>query len=226
MRILIIEDDQKTASYIQKGLVEAGHEVDVAGSGDSGFTLARDGDYQAWIVDRMLPVMDGLTIVSNLRQQNNHTPALILSALGDVNDRVDGLNAGSDDYLTKPFSFSELLARLDALFRRAAVETQETVLVAGDLVMDLLGREVKRGGNVIDLQPREFRLLEYLMKHSNQVVTRTMLLENVWDYKFDPQTNVIDVHISRLRGKIDKNFDIPLLNTVRGTGYILRAEKT
>ncbi len=226
MRILIIEDDQKTASYIQKGLVEAGHEVDVASSGDSGFTLARDGDYQAWIVDRMLPVMDGLTIVSNLRQQNNYTPALILSALGDVNDRVEGLNAGSDDYLTKPFSFSELLARLDALFRRAAVETQETVLVAGDLVMDLLGREVKRGDSVIDLQPREFRLLEYLMRHSNQVVTRTMLLENVWDYKFDPQTNVIDVHISRLRGKIDKNFDIPLLNTVRGTGYILRAEKT
>ncbi len=226
MRILIIEDDQKTASYIQKGLVEAGHEVDIASSGDSGFTLARDGDYQAWIVDRMLPVMDGLTIVSNLRQQNNHTPALILSALGDVNDRVEGLNAGSDDYLTKPFSFSELLARLEALFRRAAVETPETILVAGDLVMDLLGREVKRGDSVIDLQPREFRLLEYLMRHSNQVVTRTMLLENVWDYKFDPQTNVIDVHISRLRGKIDKNFDIPLLNTVRGTGYILRAEKT
>lgn len=226
MRILIIEDDQKTASYIQKGLAEAGHESDVAASGDHGFTLARDGDYQALIVDRMLPVMDGLTIVSTLRQQNNQTPALILSALGDVNDRVEGLNAGSDDYLTKPFSFSELLARLDALFRRAAVETPETVLVAGDLVMDLLGREVKRGDSVIDLQPREFRLLEYLMRHSNQVVTRTMLLENVWDYKFDPQTNVIDVHISRLRGKIDKNFDLPLLNTVRGTGYILRAEKT
>ncbi len=224
MRILIIEDDQETASYIQKGLAEAGHESDIASRGDHGFTLARDGDYQALIVDRMLPVMDGLTIVSTLRQQNNHTPALILSALGDVNDRVEGLNAGSDDYLTKPFSFSELLARLDALFRRAAVETPETILVAGDLVMDLLGREVKRGDSVIDLQPREFRLLEYLMRHSNQVVTRTMLLENVWDYKFDPQTNVIDVHISRLRGKIDKNFDVPLLNTVRGTGYILRAE--
>ena len=226
MRILIIEDDQATASYIHKGLVEAGHEVDIASRGDHGFTMVSNGDYQALIVDRMLPVMDGLTIVSTLRQQNNHTPALILSALGDVNDRVEGLKAGSDDYLTKPFAFPELLARLDALFRRASVETQETTLVAGDLVMDLLGREVKRGDSVIDLQPREFRLLEYLMKHSNQVVTRTMLLENVWDYKFDPQTNVIDVHISRLRSKIDKNFGAPLLNTVRGTGYILRAEKT
>ncbi len=227
MRILIIEDDQETAAYIHKGLAEAGHEVDIASRGDHGFTLARDGDYQALIVDRMLPVMDGLAIVSSLRQQNNHTPALILSALGDVHDRVEGLNAGSDDYLTKPFSFSELLARLEALFRRASADPPETVLIAGDLVMDLLGREVKRGDIVIDLQPREFRLLEYLMRHSNQVVTRTMLLENVWDYKFDPQTNVIDVHISRLRSKIDKNFDtIPLLNTVRGTGYILRAEKT
>ena len=226
MRILIIEDDQATASYIQKGLAEAGHETDIACTGDQGLAMARDGDYEALIVDRMLPVMDGLAIVSTLRQQNNHTPALILSALGDVDDRVEGLQAGSDDYLTKPFAFPELLARLDALLRRAAIETPETVLVAGDLVMDLLGREVKRGDSVIDLQPREFRLLEYLMRHSNQVVTRTMLLENVWDYKFDPQTNVIDVHISRLRGKIDKNFDTPLLNTVRGTGYILRAEKT
>ncbi len=226
MRILIIEDDQATASYIHKGLVEAGHTVDIASRGDNGFTMANSGNYQALIIDRMLPIMDGLTIVSNLREQNNHTPALILSALGDVNDRVDGLKAGSDDYLTKPFAFSELLARLDALFRRTAVETQETTLVAGDLMMDLLSREVKRGDTVIDLQPREFRLLEYLMRHSNQTVTRTMLLENVWDYKFDPQTNVIDVHISRLRSKIDKNFDTPLLNTVRGTGYILRAEKT
>lgn len=226
MRVLIIEDDQATASYIQKGLVEAGHKVDIASQGDQGLAMASNENYQALIVDRMLPVMDGLTIVSNLRQQNNHTPALILSALGDVDDRVEGLKAGSDDYLTKPFAFSELLARLDALFRRAAVETQETILVAGDLVMDLLGREVKRGDSIIDLQPREFRLLEYLMRHSNQVVTRMMLLENVWDYKFDPQTNVIDVHISRLRGKIDKNFAVPLLNTVRGAGYILRAEKT
>ena len=225
MRVLIIEDDEATASYIKKGLVEAGHSVDLATQGDQGLNMASSENYQALIVDRMLPIMDGLTIVSKLRNDNNHTPALILSALGDVDDRVEGLKAGGDDYLTKPFAFSELLARLDALSRRTSVESQETTLTAGDLVMDLLGREVKRGDTVIDLQPREFRLLEYLMRHSNQVVTRTMLLENVWDYNFDPQTNVIDVHISRLRGKIDKNFETPLLNTVRGAGYILRAAK-
>ncbi len=225
MRVLIIEDDEATAAYIHKGLVEAGHTVDTAVQGDDGLSLANSENYQALIVDRMLPVMDGLTVISTLRSQNNHTPALILSALGDVDDRVEGLKAGGDDYLTKPFAFSELLARLEALARRSATETQETTLVAGDLVMDLLGREVRRGDKLIDLQPREFRLLEYLMRHSNQVVTRTMLLENVWDYNFDPQTNVIDVHISRLRGKIDKYFDTQLLNTVRGAGYILRAEK-
>jgi two-component system OmpR family response regulator len=188
--------------------------------------MASGGSYEALIVDRMLPAMDGLTMVSTLRSQNNQTPALILSALGDVDDRVEGLKMGGDDYLTKPFAFSELLARLEALVRRSATETQETTLVAGDLVMDLLSREVTRENSVIELQPREFRLLEYLMRHSNQVVTRTMLLENVWDYNFDPQTNVIDVHISRLRGKIDKTFDEPMLNTVRGAGYILRATKT
>ena len=225
MRVLIIEDDESTAAYIQKGLLEAGHTADIATQGDDGLSMATSETYQALIVDRMLPVMDGLTIISTLRSQNNHTPALILSALGDVDDRVEGLKMGGDDYLTKPFAFSELLARLDALSRRTAAEAQETTLTAGDLVMDLLGREVKRGETVIDLQPREFRLLEYLMRHSNQVVTRTMLLENVWDYNFDPQTNVIDVHISRLRSKIDKNFDTPLLNTVRGAGYILRATK-
>ena len=225
MRVLIIEDDEATASYIQKGLAEAGHSVDIAVQGEQGLAMATSESYQALIVDRMLPEMDGLTMVTKLREQNNKTPALILSALGDVDDRVEGLKAGGDDYLTKPFAFSELLARLEALSRRTAAEAQETTLVAGDLVMDLLGREVKRGETVIDLQPREFRLLEYLMRHSNQVVTRTMLLENVWDYNFDPQTNVIDVHISRLRGKIDKNFDTPLLNTVRGAGYILRAAK-
>lgn len=223
MRVLIIEDDESTASYIHKGLQEAGHTADIAVQGDEGLTLATNEQYQALIVDRMLPVMDGLTVISTLRSQNNHTPALILSALGDVDDRVEGLKVGGDDYLTKPFAFSELLARLEALARRTAAEAQETTLVAGDLVMNLLSREVKRGDTVIDLQPREFRLLEYLMRHSNQVVTRTMLLENVWDYNFDPQTNVIDVHISRLRGKIDKTFDTQLLNTVRGAGYILRA---
>ena len=225
MRVLIIEDDEATASYIRKGLIEAGHTVDVAEQGDDGLAMASNENYQALVVDRMLPVMDGLTVISNLRTQNNQTPALILSALGEVDDRVEGLRAGGDDYLTKPFSFSELLARLEALVRRTTSETQETTLQVSDLKMDLLGREVTRGDTVIDLQPREFRLLEYLMRHSNQVVTRTMLLENVWDYNFDPQTNVIDVHISRLRSKIDKNFSTQLLNTVRGAGYILRESK-
>ena len=225
MRVLIIEDDQATAAYIQKGLIEAGHTVDVATNGDDGLALAAGEEYQALVVDRMLPNRDGLSLISALRETGDHTPALILSALGEVNDRVEGLKAGGDDYLTKPFAFSELLARLEALLRRAGAEVQETTLTVGELKMDLLGREVKRGGAVIALQPREFRLLEYLMRHSNQVVTRTMLLENVWDYNFDPQTNVIDVHISRLRSKIDKNFDTPLLSTVRGAGYILRETK-
>ncbi len=226
MRVLIIEDDESTATYIQKGLQEVGHMADIAVNGDAGLSMASNENYQALIVDRMLPRMDGLTVISTLRAQKNHTPALVLSALGDVDDRVEGLKAGGDDYLTKPFAFSELLARLDALSRRTMMEVQETTLVVGDLEMDLLSREVKRNDTLIDLQPREFRLLKYLMEHSNQVVTRTMLLENVWDYNFDPQTNVIDVHISRLRSKIDKNFDSPLLDTVRGAGYILRATKT
>ncbi len=225
MRVLIIEDDEATAAYIQKGLIEAGHTVDIATNGDDGLALAANEEYQTLIVDRMLPNLDGLSLISALREINNKTPALILSALGEVNDRVEGLTAGGDDYLTKPFAFSELLARLEALARRASGEARETTLAVGELTMDLLGREVKRGDTIIDLQPREFRLLEYLMRHSNQVVTRTMLLENVWDYNFDPQTNVIDVHISRLRRKIDKNFDAPLLSTVRGAGYILREAK-
>ncbi|MCY3768036.1 MAG: response regulator transcription factor [Gammaproteobacteria bacterium] len=226
MRVLIIEDDESTANYIQKGLQEVGHMADIAANGDDGLSMASSEHYQALIVDRMLPRMDGLAVISTLRAQKNHTPALILSALGDVDDRVEGLKAGGDDYLTKPFAFSELLARLDALSRRTMMEIQDTTLTVGDLEMDLLSREVKRNDTVIDLQPREFRLLKYLMEHSNQVVTRTMLLENVWDYNFDPQTNVIDVHISRLRSKIDKSFDSPLLDTVRGAGYILRATKT
>ena len=225
MRVLIIEDDEATAAYIQKGLIEADHTVDIAINGDDGLSLAVNQEYQALIVDRMLPNLDGLSLISALRETGNKTPALILSALGEVNDRVEGLKAGGDDYLTKPFAFSELLARLEALNRRAGTEMAETTLAVGQLKMDLLGREVKRGDTVIGLQPREFLLLEYLMRHSNQVVTRTMLLENVWDYNFDPQTNVIDVHISRLRSKIDKNFDSPLLNTVRGAGYILRETK-
>lgn len=225
MKILIVEDDEATAAYIQKGLVEAGHNVDIAHEGDQGLQVARMGQHDALIVDRMLPNLDGLTLISRLRDNNIKTPALVLSALGEVNDRVEGLRMGGDDYLTKPFALSELLARLEALDRRTSAEVKETTLVVGELKMDLLGREVHRGQTRIDLQPREFRLLEYLMRHSNQVVTRTMLLENVWDYNFDPQTNVIDVHISRLRSKIDKNFDSQMLNTVRGAGYILREAK-
>ncbi len=222
MRVLLIEDDKSTASYIQKGLTEKGHSADIAGRGDVGLNMALGGNYQVLIVDRMLPSLDGLSLVEQLRQQNNLIPVLVLSALGDVDDRIEGLKAGGDDYLSKPFSFSELLARLEALVRRSTAESQETTLIAGELEMDLLARVVKRQNTPIDLQPREFRLLEYLMRHSNQVVTRTMLLENVWDYNFDPQTNVIDVHISRLRGKIDRNFNSPMLSTVRGAGYILR----
>jgi len=222
MYILIVEDDEATATYIQKGLIEANHTADHANAGDLGLQMASDTNYDALIVDRMLPNLDGLSLISDLRQQGKDTPALILSALGEVNDRVEGLKMGGDDYLTKPFALSELLARLEALSRRNNAESKDTQLTVGELKMDLLGREVHRGETKIDLQPREFRLLEYLMRHSNQVVTRTMLLENVWDYNFDPQTNVIDVHISRLRGKIDKNFDSQMLNTVRGAGYILR----
>ncbi len=225
MQILIVEDDEATAAYIQKGLIEAGHNVDIAREGDRGLEMASAGQFDALIVDRMLPNLDGLSLISNLRDNGNKTPALVLSALGEVNDRVEGLKMGGDDYLTKPFALSELLARLEALDRRTSAEVKETTLLVGDLKMDLLGREVHRGDKRIDLQPREFRLLEYLMRHSNQVVTRTMLLENVWDYNFDPQTNVIDVHISRLRSKIDKNFDTAMLNTVRGAGYILRETK-
>jgi len=223
MRILLVEDDADTARYITKGLKESGHSVDHAGDGRDGLFLATDGRYEVMIIDRMLPSLDGLTIIRTLRGAGNRTPALILSALAEVDDRVLGLQAGGDDYLVKPFAFSELLARLEALLRRGAGGTAETVLRVADLELDLLSRSVKRADRTLDLQPREFRLLEYLMRHSGQVVTRTMLLEYVWDYHFDPQTNIIDVHISRLRSKIDKGFDVPLLHTVRGAGYCLRA---
>jgi two-component system OmpR family response regulator len=223
MRVLIIEDDQEVASFIQTGLQQAGHNVDRAANGKDGLFLATTENYDALIVDRMLPGVDGLTIIRTLRSSKIHTPALILSALGEVDDRVRGLNAGGDDYLVKPFAFGELTARLDALVRRArtAEQSAETVLRVGDLEMDLLRREVRRRQQRIDLQPREFQLLEFLMRHAGQVVTRTMLLEGVWDYHFDPQTNVIDVHISRLRAKIDRGFEQPLLHTVRGAGYRL-----
>ena len=223
MRVLVVEDDSQVAAYLVKGLKEQGHNVDHAADGKNGLFLATSEDYDAMIIDRMLPELDGLAIVKSVRAAGKTTPMLILSALGEVDARVEGLRAGGDDYLTKPFAFSELLARLDALLRRARqIPTAETTLRVADLELDQLTRTVKRGGNIIALQPREYRLLEYLMDNAGRVVTRTMLLEQVWDYHFDPQTNVIDVHISRLRGKIDKNFDKSLLQTVRGAGYMIR----
>ena len=223
MRVLVIEDDLEMADFIEKVLVEAGHSVDKAIDGERGLELARSADFDAMVVDRMLPEKDGLTLVKEYRESGGTTPTLFLSALGDVQNRVQGLKVGADDYLSKPFAATELAARVEALGRRVTGEPQVTVLKAGDLEMNLLTRKVTRAGQKIDLQPREFRLLEYLMRHAGQVVTRTMLLEKVWDYTFDPQTNVIDVHVSRLRAKIDKEFDEPLLHTVRGSGYRLQA---
>ena len=223
-----LDDEERSglkdvASFIRNGLVQAGCNVDHAANGRDGLFLATTENYDALVVDRMLPGIDGLTVIRTLRASANTTPVLILSALGEVDDRVKGLKAGGDDYLVKPFAFSELLARLEALARRAktSADAPATVLKAADLEMDLLRREVRRAGKPIDLQPREFQLLEFLLRHVGQVVTRTMLLEGVWDYHFDPQTNVIDVHISRLRSKIDKGFERPLLHTVRGAGYRL-----
>jgi two-component system OmpR family response regulator len=224
MKLLVIEDDREASAYIVKGLGESGYTVDHAAEGRDGLFMASAGGYDAIIVDRMLPGMDGLAIIAALRAADIHTPVLILSALGAVDDRVKGLRAGGDDYLVKPFAFAELLARIEALLRRGAGGQATTRLRVGDLEMDLLARTVRRGDQEIDLLPREFRLLEFLMRHAGQVVTRTMLLENVWDYHFDPQTNVIDVHVSRLRQKIDKGFERPLLHTVRGAGYRLHAE--
>ena len=221
MNILVIEDDSETANYLIKGLRESGHAVDHAADGREGLYLAMEGRHDVMVVDRMLPGIDGLSIIRTLRASGSRIPVLILSALGEVDDRVLGLRAGGDDYLVKPFAYSELLARLEALVRRGNAEAAETVLRVADLEMDLLTRIVSRAGQALELQPREFRLLEYLMRHAGQVVTRTMLLESVWDYHFDPQTNVIDVHISRLRGKIDKGFEQSLLRTVRGAGYSL-----
>jgi len=223
MRILVIEDDREAATWLIKGLTESGHVADLAAYGEEGLALARERIHDVMIIDRMLPGVDGLTIVRTLRAEGNKTPALILSALGEVDERVKGLRAGGDDYLAKPYAFSELLARIENLGRRAAQEPQQTRLKAGDLEMDLLARTVTRAGQPVVLQPREFKLLEYLMRNAGHVVTRTMLLENVWDYHFDPQTNVIDVHVSRLRSKIDKGFDEPILQTVRGAGYMIRA---
>jgi two-component system OmpR family response regulator len=222
MRILLIEDDKEAAAYLARALREAGHVPDHAADGDVGAGMAADGGYDVLVVDRMLPRRDGLSLIEELRARGDHTPALILSALGQVDDRVAGLRAGGDDYLAKPYAFSELLARVEALARRRKPEAADTVFRVGDLELDRLGHTVSRAGQAIPLQPREFRLLEFLMKHAGQVVTRTMLLENVWDYHFDPQTNVIDVHVSRLRAKIDRGFPVPRLHTVRGAGYMIK----
>jgi len=225
MKLLLIEDDREVARFVAKGLKESGHVVEHAENGRDGLFIAASEPFDALVVDRMLPGgTDGLAIVEALRRTGNRTPVLILSALGDVNERVRGLKAGGDDYLTKPFAFAELLARVEALGRRGAPPQVDTVLRVGDLELDRLARTVRRGASAIELQPREFRLLEFLMIHAGQVVTRTMLLESVWDYHFDPQTNVIDVHVSRLRQKIDKGFAKPLLHTVRNAGYVLRAD--
>jgi len=224
MKVLVIEDDGEMARFISRGLREQGHVVDQANSGRDGLFHAAGGTYDVLIVDMMLPKLDGLSLIRSLREQNVATPTLILSALGQVDDRVKGLRAGGDDYLPKPYAFSELLARTEALARRQAGSgaAEETRYRIGDLELDRLSHRVTRAGREIPLQPREFRLLEYLMRHAGQVVTRTMLLEHVWDYHFDPQTNVIDVHVSRLRSKLDKGFPSPIIHTVRGAGYVLR----
>lgn len=222
MKILLIEDDGEAANYLIQALDESGHVTHHAADGETGFAMAESMDYDVMVIDRMLPRRDGLSIIESLRAQDVKTPVLILSALGEVDDRVAGLRAGGDDYLTKPYAFSELLARVEVLARRSGPAQGDTKYSIADLSLDRLARSVERAGEQILLQPREFRLLEYLMRHSGQVVTRTMLLENVWDYHFDPQTNVIDVHMSRLRGKIDKGHEHTLLHTIRGSGYMIR----
>jgi two-component system OmpR family response regulator len=226
MNVLLVEDDMEVAEFIVAELTAAGHTCVHTPDGEAGREAAAIAAYDVMVIDRMMPRMDGLTLIKCLRDAGDHTPALVLSALGEVDDRVQGLHCGADDYLVKPFAMPELLARLDVLKRRAAVTDAEnqTRLLVEDLSMDLLRQDVRRGDSTINLQPREYKLLEYLMRHAGQVVTRAMLLEHVWGYHFDPQTNVIDVHVSRLRQKIDKDFDYPLLATVRGAGYRLGPE--
>ncbi len=223
MNVLIVEDDAEAAQNMQKGLKEAGIEARLAGDGEQGLKAIREEAPDVIILDRMMPVMDGVTMLQHLRADGIDVPVLFLSALGELEDRVSGLRAGADDYLVKPYALPELLARVEALGRRKEKDTVETVLKVGDLEMNLISRVVKRQGKTIDLQPREFQLLEFLIRHAGQSVTRTMLLEKVWAYHFDPQTNVIDVHISRLRAKLDKDFDRQMLHTVRGEGYQLKA---
>ena len=224
MKVLLVEDNERVSSFVRKGLTEAGYTIDHADNGRDGMFLAAGESYDAIVMDRMLPGdIDGLGIIAALRRTGSRTPILILSALSDVDERIRGLQSGGDDYLVKPFAFGELLARLDALVRRANGGNSVTTLSVGELTMDLLSRKVTRSGKTVTLQPREFKLLEYLMRHADQVVTRTMLLESVWDYHFDPQTNVVDVHVSKLRQKIDAGAERPLLRTIRNAGYMLSA---
>ena len=223
MKLLLIEDDKQMAEFILRGLKEQGHVVDHARDGKDGLFLAAGEKYDVMIIDRMLPALDGLSILKMLRSTGTQTPAIFLTTMGGIDDRVEGLEAGADDYLIKPFAFAELLARLSALMRRPPRGVVKTVLQVGDLQIDLLRRVVTRGDRVVDLQPQEFKQLEYLMRSDGRIVTRTMLLENVWDFHFDPQTSVVETHISRLRGKIDKGFQSEMLKTVRGVGYSLRA---
>ncbi|MGO8676837.1 MAG: response regulator transcription factor [Limisphaerales bacterium] len=220
MRVLVVEDDKKIASFIMNGMKQSGYAVDCAADGEDGLFHAQTIAYDAAVVDVMLPKLDGLSLVQQLRAKGVRTPVLILSARASVDDRVRGLQAGGDDYLTKPFAFSELLARIQALIRRATLAPEPTRLAVGDLTVDLLTREVRRGGEAIELQPREFALLEYLMRHANRPVTKTMILEHIFDYSFDPQTNVVDVLVHRLRSKLDK--DKEMIHTIRGVGYVLR----
>jgi two-component system OmpR family response regulator len=222
MRLLVVEDDRKIASFVIKGLEQAGFAVDHADNGEDGLHLALTEPYDAAIIDLMLPRLDGLSLIEEIRQERINTPVIILSARRSVDDRIKGLQTGSDDYLTKPFAFSELLARVQALIRRASGSVEPTRLSVGDLSLDLLKREVLRSGRPIELQPREFSLLEYLMRNAERVVSKTMILEHVWDYNFDPQTNVVDVLICRLRNKVDRDFDQKLIHTIRGVGYVLK----
>jgi two-component system OmpR family response regulator len=222
MKLLIVEDDREAAAYLRRALSEAGHTVDVAGSGRDGLLLAAGEPYDVMVLDRMLPELDGLAILRTIRAAGVKTPVLLLTALGGIDDRVEGLEAGGDDYLVKPFAFAELLARVNALARRPPTQEVRTTLEVADLKLDLLKRTVTRAGQRIELQAREFQLLEYLLRHAGRVVTRTMLLESVWDFHFDPKTNIVETHMSRLRGKVDRGFTHELIHTVRGAGYILR----
>lgn len=224
MRLLLIEDDLKIVAFISKGFKEAGFVVEHAGDGKTGLQMALLSSYDVAVVDIMLPGLDGLSIIDELRQRRNKLPVIILSAKRSLDERIEGLQAGGDDYLTKPFAFTELLARVQALIRRASAIPEPTGITVGDLAIDLLRRTVMRGGKKIDLQPREFALLEYLARNAGRVVSKTMIMERVWDYNFDPQTNIVESRICRLRDKVDKGFDAPLIHTVRGAGYVLKAD--